>query len=154
MESITSDRKITCPKCGAENLSWRSNCDRCGEKLHKNEVLPKFERRGAGFWIAFVSGSIGLAVLVMLVLLAAGLSGYFSIDLILLLAFPILGLALCWKWPRIAAVLLIIGGLIPIIIVLVSGAGGDVMGYLLLLIGIALPLASSGVIFFILGRGD
>lgn len=153
MESITSDRKIICPKCGAENISWRSRCDKCGEELHTNEALPKFEPRGAGFWIAFIVGVFGLLVLTLLSLLAAGLSGYFPIEIMLMLAFPVLGLILCWKWPKIAGVALIIGGLLPTILILSEGGSGSVVGYLFLLLGIALPLVGSGIIFLMLGRG-
>lgn len=70
MEKITSDRKITCPKCGAENLSWRSRCGKCGEDLHKNErPIPNFEGEEVDWtdwpdWVAgLILGSAGLAVI-------------------------------------------------------------------------------------------
>lgn len=30
------DRTLRCPKCGAENLSWRGRCESCGAPLHED----------------------------------------------------------------------------------------------------------------------
>ena len=152
MESITSDRKITCPKCGAENLSWHSRCEKCGEELHKDErKIPIFETRGAGFWFAFISGVVGLLFLSGLVFFAAALSGYFPLDIMAILVIPVLGLVLCWKWPKIAGVILIIGGILPVVSFAIE-AGFDIEaigGYILLLVGIAVPLIASGIVFLV-----
>ena len=138
---------ITCPKCGKENPSWRSRCEQCGEDLHKNEVeLPKFKRRGCGFGIAFISGVVGLLILSFLSVLVMGWSGrfYFSIGFLVILAPPVLGLVLCWKWPRIAGVLLIVGGiLLPVRMIIAVGFTSDLVYF----IPIILPLVISGVMF-------
>jgi hypothetical protein len=153
METNTAERKVICPKCSAENLSWRSHCDKCGEDLHKNERgLPKFESRGSAFWIAVVSSVIGLLFLTFLAFIAAAFSGYVPIDMILMLVFPFVGLILCWRWPRTAGFLLIIGGVIPTVLILAFSGSGSVLGYLLVLLGITLPLLSSGIIFLMAGR--
>lgn len=151
-----TERKITCPKCGLENLSWRSRCENCGENLHTDErKVPKFEGRGTGFWIALLAGIAGLAFLSGLAFLAIAFSGYFPVEVMIMLAFPVLGLVLCWKWPRIAGVVLIIGGILPIVlIVLDAGFDSDaITGYLFLLLGIAIPLVVSGILFMMMGRG-
>ncbi len=144
MENSTAERRVICPNCSAENLSWRSRCERCGEELHKNERgLPKFESRGVVFWIAFIAGLVGTLLIFLIALLTAG---YF------MLFFPVLGLVLCWKWPKIAGVALIVGGLLPTILIFTQGGSGDMLGYLLWLLGIIIPLVASGVIFLALGR--
>jgi hypothetical protein len=152
MASNGSERKTICPECGSENLFWRSRCEKCGENLHKNEsVLPKFEKRGAGFWIAFFTGLAGALFLCLLALIAFGFSGNFPVVFIFILAIPILGLALCWKSPRIAGAALIIAGILPTVLILADGPVG-VIGYLLLLLGLSLPLTGSGILFIIMGK--
>lgn len=156
MESITSDRKITCPKCGAENLNWRSRCEKCGGELHQDErKIPKFETRGVGFWFAFFLGIVGLVCLWGLVLFSFALSGYFPLQTVVMLMPPVLGLVLCWKWPRIASIVLIIGGILPLVF-LALDVGFDseaITGYVYFLIGIAMPLIGSGVLFLMRDRG-
>ena len=149
------ERETFCPKCGTENLAWRSRCEQCGEDLHKDErKVPKFEGRGAGFWFAFLAGIAGLAFLSGLAFFAVALSGYFPVDIIAMLAVPVLGLVLCWKWPRIAGVVLIIGGILPVVLIAID-AGFDsdaAVGYVFLLVGIAVPLVCSGIMFLMRGR--
>ena len=151
-------RTIKCPRCGTENISWRSRCNKCGENLHKNETgLPKFEKRGAGFWIAFIVGVVGLSFESFVYFFDFYLSGYshLPVAVIVMLAFPVLGLVLCWKWPGIAGIAFLIGGILPTILTLVvtlaEGSSQDLGGYLLLL-GMAVPLIISGIIFFMIGK--
>jgi hypothetical protein len=108
------ERKIACPKCGAENLAWRSNCHACGERLHGDErAIPAFQGRGLGFWVALGLAIVGTA--------AFGIVAYFTAGftqgnryLPYLALGPLPGLALCWKWPRAAAIELILIGLLPL----------------------------------------
>ena len=156
MANRSLERKILCPQCGADNLSWRSRCEKYGEDLHKDErKVPKFEGRGTGFWIAFLAGIAGLVFLSGLVVFAVALSGYFSVGVIAILAVPVLGLVLCWKWPRIAGIVLIIGGILPgVLIAMDAGFDSDAaVGYVFLLVGIAVPLIGSGIMFLMGGRG-
>ena len=152
MASNPSERKVTCPKCGEENLSWRSRCEKCGEDLHKNEVkVPKFEGYGAGFWIAFGASAISIVFFSVIAFLAPGFSGYYAnstVGMTLMFAFPVLGLALCWKWQKTAGAALIIGGILQTALILTSGK--SILSFLFF--GIALPLISSGVMFLIIRR--
>lgn len=150
MESTTSDRKVTCPKCGTENLNWRFRCEKCGEELHKNERrVPKFENKGAGFWVAFILGLAGLVFLIGLSLFATGFTGKFPPYLLAVIAVPVLGLVLCWKWLKIAGIILITGGILwPVLIIIESGFTFG----LFIFIPITLPLVTSGVMFFALGK--
>ena len=146
MENITSDRKITCPQCGAENISWRSRCERCGEELHKSErKMPHFEKRGTVFWIAFGFGVLGLPFLALVSL--------FTLRMASIILFTIMGLALCWKWPKLAGATLVVGGISSILILIPVVINLSFYGYLVLILGIVLPLIGSGILFFVNGRG-
>jgi hypothetical protein len=139
------ERKAICPKCGAENLSWRSLCQQCGEELHKNEgKLPNVRRPRAVFWFPFLSGLIGTGLfggLIALATLFAPQDRY----LLSLIAIPLIGLGLGWKWPLAGGVLLILASLAVIIFMITAGAT-DVLGIGVTLL-IFIPLLTSGILY-------
>ncbi len=118
----TNKRTMICPKCGAENLSWRLRCQACGILLHEEDInTVKISRWGPLEWAALVSGLIGTS--------AAAFSWWFvfaiaegkphitdPIDWLFVLGTGLLGLggvAVGWKWALIGGVLLIVEGLVP-----------------------------------------
>jgi len=140
-------RTLICPKCGADNLGWRSRCLECGEKLHpEDDKLPSFESSNAVTFLPFIIGFLGTGALAFLVILNYGLSsGGIPIFVYGLLAVPVAGLVLCWKWPRVGGVLLILASLFPIAGMLVAGIQSRDIPSMLIWLGLALPLLASGI---------
>ena len=144
------ERKTKCPKCGAENLSWRSRCQQCGEELHKGESsIPKFEKRGCGFWVPLLLALIGI-VFFGLSIFAEG-----NFYLLGLLALPIIGLVLAWKKHLFGGIILILSSLISLIYlfaVLIPNNRSDVflfIGVIVFIVLIIIPLLTSGIFFLI-----
>lgn len=145
------ERKLNCPKCGTENFSWRKRCQQCGEELHKDErKTPKFERRGAEFWFPFIMGLIGSTIFGFLL--------FFSITfvpqqkyLLFLVAFPVVGLSLSWKWPLVGGILLIITSLLILIFMIIAGITSSLLGIIFTIL-MFIPILISGIIFIYLRR--
>ena len=130
------ERKITCWKCGTVNESWLARCEKCREDLHKR-------RLGARFWVAIALGVIGT---VALVCVAALLTLFGEAEMLLLPLVPLSGLALCRKLSRVAGILLIIGGILPVAPVFSSLDPDNTLVLVLLLIMVG-PLIASGILF-------
>jgi hypothetical protein len=107
---------MKCPKCGAENLSWRYRCLECGEILHPEyDKLPSFKSSNPVIFLPFILGLLGTVVLASIVTLGYGLmSRSIPIFFYGLLAVAVAGLVILWKWPRVGGVLLILTGLFTI----------------------------------------
>ena len=139
----TNKRTMICPKCGAENLSWRWRCQTCGTLLQEEDISAgKFDRWGDGEWLALILGLIGAGVWTL------AMVGLFSVNLlfILVVLIPWVGLALAWKRPFIGGVVLIVVGSVTAY-ALVGLRGGDI---LFLLAG--LPFLVCGVLFILSWR--
>ncbi|MFH1381416.1 MAG: hypothetical protein ABIH70_00795 [Chloroflexota bacterium] len=143
------ERKTTCPGCGAENLAWRFRCEQCGEELHKDWVIPKLRSNNGTLLLPYLSGLLGTGVLAFVLLLAAGLGA--QAYLLGLLAAPLLGLGLGWKWPLAGGVLLIIGSISALILMVTADAWRNVLGLIVLAMTF-LPLLASGILFVMAGR--
>jgi hypothetical protein len=67
---------MKCPKCGAENLSWRYRCLECGETLHPEyDKLPSFRSHNLVAFLPSILGLLVIGVLAIIVILAHGLGG-------------------------------------------------------------------------------
>jgi hypothetical protein len=137
---------MKCPKCGAENLSWRYRCLECGEILHPEyDKMPSFENSKPAILLPFLLGLLGTVVVALFVIFA-----HVSLYLYCLLAVPVAGLVICWKWPRVGGVLLVLTGLTPIVMgligVILSPNFDTLFAIVLLILGvIALPILASGI---------
>jgi hypothetical protein len=119
------ERKMTCPKCGAENLSGLYRCQHCGERLHKDEgELPTLEWRPR---FPLLSGLIGTGALGFN-LLRYVVAFTFSPLLVLLAAAPLVGLGLGRKWPLVGGVLLLLSGFVVLILVVIAVSMADTLG--------------------------
>jgi len=152
------ERKVACPKCGAENLAWRSNCSACGETLHPDErKIPTFETRGVGFWIALICGMIGTVAFAFFTVEVVSYSWQYSY-FIGLLAVPVISLALCWKWPLATGVIFVISCFLPpagLWMMVVIDPGESLFmafGMLFALFLMSAPLLLSGILFITAGR--
>ena len=144
-------RTMICPKCGAENLSWRSRCLECGEKMHpEDDKLPSVKSSNPVIFLPFIVSLLGTGALVFIVMFAYYLSSK-SIPALFygLLAVPLAGMVICWKWPRVAGVLLIITSMFPITLMLVGGAW-EITEILMFPGFTTLPLLASGIFLIIL----
>jgi hypothetical protein len=142
------ERKIACPKCGAENLAWSSACSACGEKLHGDDrAMPAFQGRGVGFWVGFGIGIAAALVFAFAAVLAAGfLYRYRYLPYTALSSLA--GILLCWKWPRAAGVELACAGLFQMAFALLVGEGDSTVFWIL----VNLPIIAAGLLFFRAGR--
>jgi predicted RNA-binding Zn-ribbon protein involved in translation (DUF1610 family) len=146
------ERKIVCPKCGTENLSWQSRCQSCGAELHPDErAIPKFEARGAGFWVTFLLGLVGTGFFGGLTYAAMAFPEQGEPIFLLLVAVPVVGLSLCWKWQLAGGILLVIGSFLPQVgIMSIPDVGRDpflVIGLGLTTLFITFPLVLSDIMF-------
>jgi hypothetical protein len=150
------ERKLYCTKCGAENLNWKSRCEKCGEELHKGErQITEFEKRGGGFWFAFLLGMMGFVFLIGISIFAIALSsGDIPVSLVASILVPAAGLVISFKWQKIAGILLGIGGILPVLMIWAdSGFTADALvGNMFLILSISVPLLASGAMFFLRGR--
>ena len=141
---MTTKRKIICPKCGAENLAWRSRCVQCGEELHKDEgKIPKFSSDGA-IWLPYLLGLLGTGILFSVLSFGVSLGEHSYV--FILMAAPLLGLSIGWKWPLAGGILLGIASLSVMIWMTIEGA------WLVLTIGIFLLLLASGIFLILTNR--
>jgi len=133
-------RKIICPTCGAENVDWVSRCGQC------NWLLP---RRRERFGLTIILGIIGIGFFISLAAVVPQ-PQFFG-----LLAVPIIGLALSWKWKLAGGILLIIGGFLPYVgIMLIPAIGTDpflgLVG-IIVAIFITVPLLTCGILYILMG---
>lgn len=118
----TNKRTMLCPKCGAENLSWRSRCQTCGTLLHEEDEVTtvKYHRRDYLLLSALICGLIGAgAVAFFWWFVFAFAEGHITdpIGLLFMLGtglFVLGSVAIASKWPLIGGGLLIVEGLAPI----------------------------------------
>jgi hypothetical protein len=139
---------MKCPKCGAENLSWRYRCLECGETLHPEyDKLPSFKSSNPFRLLPFILGLLGTVVLAFFVIFEEKSATIFFYGL---LAVAVAGLAVCWKWPRVGGVLLILTSLFPIASMLIGGIlSSEILFTLIIRIPATLPLLASGILLII-----
>ena len=101
-----SKRKIICPECGAENVSWRRLCHSCGIPLQEDEDIyaVTFHRWGKKEWVALILGLIGAGILTWMIVAFSSRDLFFIVLVIL----PWAGLTIAWKWPSVSSALLIV----------------------------------------------
>ena len=171
----TDKRTMLCPKCGAENYSWRSRCQTCNTLLHEEDEVStaNYHRRDYLRWSALITGLTGAGTVTFFVwFLGAFAQGRITrlIDWLFVLGtglFALGGVAIAGKWPLIAGVMLIVEGLVPLGLlvmgeIVVWGIMGDIMGdiqysfqfswVLLLFLIPGLSLLASGVLFILIWR--
>ncbi len=118
----TTNRTMICPKCGAENFSWRSRCQKCGILLHEEDEVStvKYHRRDYLRLSALITGLIGaggVAFSMWFISIFAGGRITRPIDWLFVLGiglFVLGNVAVAGKWPLIGGVLLIVESLVPI----------------------------------------
>jgi len=54
------DRMLKCPKCGAENLSWRERCESCGAPLHEEKREQEVQLKRT--WKPIAAGVLDIIV--------------------------------------------------------------------------------------------
>jgi len=148
---MTTERKLACPKCGAENLNWHSRYQTYGERLHGDErAMPAFQARGGGFWVALIIDVVETGILAIYTF-AVGMFLYQYRYLWILVVGPALGLVLCWVWPRVAGIELMVASLFPLSIIFLNvnmlsynraADGAAVIGL------VTAPLLASGILFY------
>ena len=107
------ERKITCPKCGAENLSWRSRCQQCGEELQKDVNMVRFHSRSVFYRWALISGLVGAGMAgFVLWFVFAFATGHITDPISwLFILFPLCTVGIAFRWPVAGGVLLTLEGL-------------------------------------------
>ena len=159
----TTKQTMTCPKCGAEIMSWQVRCRNCGkiqdkyaEKYASGEIQDKYaekhvsapDRRGLLWWIASTVCLVFAGLYTLAVLLSFGWAIQRE-GLTVVLVFgviPVLilfgSIALAWKWELISGVVLIAVYLFLIILDLIAKQYySDTRFYL--------PLLVAGIIFIL-----
>mgnify|MGYP002396336041 CR=1 FL=1 len=156
-------RTMICPKCGAENYSWRSRCQTCNTLLHEEDIkMVKFRRRDPLKSIALISGVIGAGALTFFMwFIAAFASGRITrpIDWLFVIGtglFALGSIAVAWKWPLIGGILLILEGVGPMGLIVWSAIQThSVFSFFTLFFLIpGLPSLASGAIFLFLWREE
>lgn len=142
------ERKIACPKCGAENMAWQSACSACGERLHTDEpAMPAFQGRGIGFYVGFGVAVAAASVFFLAAIFASAfMSRYHGLPYTTFCSLA--GVLLCWKWPRAAGIELAGAGLLQMSLALWLGGGDSTVFWIL----VNLPIIASGLLFFRAGR--
>ena len=157
----TNKRTMLCPKCGAENYSWRSRCQTCNTLLHEEDEVStaNYHRRDYLRWSALITGLTGAGTVTFFVwFLGAFAQGRITrlIDWLFVLGtglFALGSMAIARKWPLIGGVLLIVEGLVPIGLFVWAGIqSGHVLGVLLFSLIPGLPLLTSGVLYILAWR--
>ena len=160
----TAKRTIACPKCGAENLSWRGHCQICGKALHEDKEISENNSRGrprgrGDLWrAALITGIIGPVVFSGIA--AFGVSQYLEVWPFLLMAVVLwTGVALAWKRQLIAGITQIVAGVaLPFVFYTVAlaidpaGHLGAALGLIIVFFFCSLPFLISGILFLIVWR--
>ncbi len=156
---MNESRTMICPKCGAENYSWRSRCHTCNTLLHEEDKKPVDLRKSDPLRsIAFISGLIGaVAMTFFMYFIFAFARGQItdSIGWVIVIGaglFTLGSLAIGWKWPLIGGILLILEGLVPMgLVVWSSIQSHSEFSFLAIFFLIpGLPSIASGAIFLFL----
>ena len=155
------ERKITCPKCGAENLSWRSRCQQCGEELHKDVNMVRFHSRSVFYRWALISGLVGagMAGLVLWFIFAFA-TGHITDPISwFFILFPLCTVGIAFRWSVAGGILLMLEGLALIgqfglALTILASIKPDSTSWWLLLVPLVtgLILLASGVLFLISWR--
>ena len=146
-----TERTMTCPKCGVENLSWRWRCQSCGTPLHEGEeiTVPGPDKHGVLWWVTFITGLVYAGVVIFFVPFAwFWIAWVYKIpegSLIVITVLIPVGVAIAWKWELISGLMLTTTSLYVIIWFILARQGfsqGVVIWFLpLLLIGILFILS-------------
>ena len=115
-----TDRTMTCPECGAENLIWRWRCQSCGTALHEGEetaVSPG--RHGVLWWVTFIMGVVYAGVVIFMVPFAwVWVDWVYRMPegslIVLTVVIPV-GVAIAWKWEWISGAMLMATGIYAIV---------------------------------------
>ena len=115
-----TDRIMTCPKCGAEILSWQVRCQNCGELLTKDAVesVSPSVKRGATWLIAFFLCLVYAIVFPFIHVFILGFGRSFGaiegsglefivIYQVLPILIPFVSVVIAWKWEFISGIVLI-----------------------------------------------
>ncbi len=152
----TTERTTICPKCGAENPSWRGRCQTCGARLHNHEDMKLSPPRGCLWWTGFIVGLVYAGLLTIFMAIGGSWQAYalrqqhvFIPDFLpLVTAALILGsVVVALKWELISGILLIIEGLFLVICFTIFAGtifGGNFCDAVLFL-----PLLASGILFIL-----
>ncbi len=143
----TTNRTMICPKCGVENNSWRSRCQKCGALLHNDEDI-KINPPLGGLWLtAFIIGLVYAGLLISFML---AFGEWLAWELQLPELLPVLvaalifgSVALAWKWELISGVVLIVEGLFLVIWFTLFTEEPPMF---------FLPLLASGILFILIWR--
>jgi hypothetical protein len=100
-------------------------------------------------WLPYLLGLLGTGILYSSLSFFVNFGGHSYV--FLLLAAPLLGLIIGWKWPLAGGILLGIASLSVMIWMTIEGAWQDALG-LILTLGMFLLLLTSGILFILVNR--
>jgi len=112
--------------------------------------MPAFQARGGGFWAALILDVVETGFLALYTF-AVGMFLYQYRYLWILVVGPALGLVLCWKWPRVAGIELMVASLLLLSIIFLNvsmlsvNRAADAAAVLGLMTA---PLLASGILFY------
>lgn len=112
--------------------------------------MPAFQGRGAGFWVALGLGVVGAGIFAFVAVATPIIAYGYRLFPYAALG-PLPGLAVCWKWPRAAAIELIVVSLLPLRAAF-QPPPVNVSGLTVYLLLMTAPLLSSGILFYRAGQ--